>query len=769
MPRLYQPNLTGGILAEGMYARSDTEKYRTGVRDALNFMIRPRGGMANRPGLRVAGGFDVPDAWCIPFSFSTEDTYILEFFHGGFRVLHNGAYVLDSDVSPQSVVSVTEEGSAKLVMVNSGAAGEFSSGDLVYLQDPSGTHVFDQMILRVSVVSGSQLTVHAVRQTNTVDTSAGAAMWGEIGSGATLEKVYAATAPYNADQLPALRYAQDGDVMYVAHPAYALRALTRLAVDDWDLTPEDFTPETATPTGVAVDEDPASGSKTYRYRVSAISDDALEESEASGSVVASNDLTIAGNINTVTWDAVAGAALYKVYKKNGSVYGYIGATTTLEFEDQNIDPDVEDNPVVVRSPFPSSGNYPAVVSFVEQRLALASTDNDPQVVELSRSDSFNNFGRSFPLQPDDAIRFRIRARQINDVRALVSAEELILFTSAGEWVVTGSELESILTPTSLVAKQLTFFGSANIEPLPVGSSVLFVVHSGNQIRDWALSRDPKSRDLTILCTDLFAGRLVVSWTYTQTPDSLIWVVLDDGTLLSLAYLEEHEVWGWTRHELGGDAVVRQVVSVREGTRDVLYVVVVRNFGESTITVTERMAAREDTVVEDCYYVDSGLSYDGEPTTVVTGLMHLAGQEVVALTDGSVLGGLIVDEAGKVTLPVEASKIHVGLSYACVIQTLDVDFEVEQLGSMQGRFKALTEVAVMVEKSRGLAVGRDLLNTESLDEWSPDMGDGPIPLVTQTLLYTVDGDWLRNASTTIVQQYPLPATVNGIAPDWAIGE
>lgn len=41
-------------------------------------------------------------------------------------------------------------------------------------------------------------------------------------------------------------------------------------------------------------------------------------------VTATNNLTLAGNYNTIAWEGVNGATRYNVYKLRGGIYGYIG-------------------------------------------------------------------------------------------------------------------------------------------------------------------------------------------------------------------------------------------------------------------------------------------------------------------------------------------------------------------------------------------------------------------------------------------------------------
>lgn len=860
--RILQPNFSGGIIGPEMYARSDTTKFAVGVKQADNFMIRLQGGLANRPGFRLASGFstgsETQAQWLVPFQISDTLSYHLEFGEDEFRVISEGAYVLDSSFTDVGVASITSEATARIECSSSGEAATLSAGDLVYLQDPNGDHTLTEQILRVDSVS-SEFVTFSVYDGTTLDTSAGSGTWGTIGAGATLSKIYSMAHPYDLDEIPFARFAQDNLDLYIAHPNHPLRVLTITAADDWALAEHSFEPSVSPPekpsaapvtitditqadpavvtaaghgftdgttvfikdvvgmtevngnfyvirdvttdtfslestggdpvdstgftayssdgevdTFVVLEESAQSG-VTYRYRISSLREDTLEESLPSTVLEIDSDVSLVDI--TLAWPAVENAGLYNIYKETTTGFGYIGTTAQTVFTDNNIEPNGATTPKTSRNPFDSTDNYPAVVSFVEQRLALANTVNDPQIVEMSATGAFNSFTRSYPSDADDSLSFRLRTKTLNDVRAMVSGRAMVMFTSSAEWVVTGNENEGVLTPTSIVPRPESYWGSFDIEPLTVGENALFVEPSGNVIRNFLLTLNPNapetSRDLTVLVRHLFEGRTITSWTYTKSPYRTVWVTLDDGSLLALTYMAEHDIWGWTTHTLGGaDATVYQVSAAREGTRDVLYAVVGRTVNSTEVVMTERMDARVDDNVEDAYFLDAGLSYGGggPAASAVSGLLHLRGENVTALVDGSVVEGLTVNEAGVVDFgDREGEVIHVGLGYEATMETLNVDFETEGLGSMRGRYKAASEVAVVMHRTRGVSAGvtEDALN--EIKEWRAGFVGGPIPLFTGTKLITVEGDWLRDASVVIKQEYPLPATILGIAPEWSFGE
>ena len=79
--RTMQPSFAAGELSPALWARTDLAKYQTGLRLAKNVFIHPHGGASNRPGTLWAGETKYPNkkSRLIPFMYSTEQAYVLEF------------------------------------------------------------------------------------------------------------------------------------------------------------------------------------------------------------------------------------------------------------------------------------------------------------------------------------------------------------------------------------------------------------------------------------------------------------------------------------------------------------------------------------------------------------------------------------------------------------------------------------------------------------------------------------------------------------------
>lgn len=760
LSRQMQPSFTAGELAPSLYGRVDLGKYRAGLKAAKNVIVQPHGGALNRAGLEFCE--EVKDSSrftrTIEFQFSTEQNYVLEFGHLYMRVLKNGSQVLNP--TTRNIIGITN---ANPCVITSTAHG-YVNGQEVYIVGVLGTTILNGRNFRVANATANTFEIVDLYG-NPVNTASA----GTYAGGGTINAIYEIATPYQDIHLADIQYAQEADVMYLTHVEYEPRKLARTGDAAWTLTVPTFAPVQDAPSAPTATASPASGSRTYRYIVSAVSATTGEESLPSPpSNIVTNDLTIAGNKNTITWAAVTGAGRYLVYKLDNGVYGYIGGTEALSFVDENITADLADTPQKGINPFLGAGNYPRCVTFFQQRLVMAATKNAPQTVYASQSANYENFGASSPTKPDDAIVFRLRAREVNEIRSMIPTRGLMLLTSSAEWIVQGAN-DGVLTPSSIVIKNQGYRGCSKVPPLVVGNTVLFPQRSGGVIRDFSyeFAEDTYTgSDLTLLAKHLFRNKQVRSWAYAQANDSVIWCILDDGSCVSLTYIKEHEVWAWTRHET--DGVFEWVSVQREEKEDVPYFVIRRTVNGQTKRYIERMRSREITSLTDCYFVDAGVYYNGTPITSITGLWHLEGRQVVGLLDGNVVRGLTVTN-GSLTLPSPTSTAAIGLPYEAEIETLDLDIgAVRGLGTVQGRLKSIASVTIRVERSRGMFLGP---NRSLLREWkqrSSEPYDTPIALFTGDFEQVFDADWNTNGSIVIRQSDPLPMNILAVMPDVALG-
>jgi hypothetical protein len=97
MPRaaLLVTGFNAGEISPELLGRSDLAKYRQGVRRLRNMVVRPEGGAFRRSGTRFVAGVVDPTVRgrLLPYTFSTEAAFLLEFGDQRVRVFSNGGLV----------------------------------------------------------------------------------------------------------------------------------------------------------------------------------------------------------------------------------------------------------------------------------------------------------------------------------------------------------------------------------------------------------------------------------------------------------------------------------------------------------------------------------------------------------------------------------------------------------------------------------------------------------------------------------------------------
>lgn len=319
--------------------------------------------------------------------------------------------------------------------------------------------------------------------------------------------------------------------------------------------------------------------------------------------------------HVLTWAGVSGAEEYYIYKEKDGVFGFIGTAGTTTFSDTGLTPDTSETPPIERNPFVGTGNYPSTVTYYQQRRMFANTDNDPEKIWGSRSGKFTNFTTTSPIQEDDAVTFSMAGRKVKEVRHLLDLGKLVVLTVSDESAILGGQ-DNVLSPTTISPVTYSYNGSSSLAPILIGSNALYVQARSSIIRDLGFDFQVdgyRGNDLTIFATHLFDNYTLSDWTYQQIPNSIVWSVRSDGTLLGLTYVREQQVLGWHRHDFE-NGLVKAVACVPEGDEDFLYLVIEREVDGRTVKYIERMSTRLVDDIVDSTILDSYLTYDGRNTT-----------------------------------------------------------------------------------------------------------------------------------------------------------
>jgi hypothetical protein len=403
-------------------------------------------------------------------------------------------------------------------------------------------------------------------------------------------------------------------------------------------------------------------------------------------------------------------------------------------------------------------DYPSAVGYFEQRRVFSGTDRKPQTTWMTRTNTESNLAASIPSRDDDAVVFRIAARQVNKVRHVVPLTHLLLLSSAAEWRVGTNDGSGAITPSTVSVLPQSYIGASNVQPVVVNNNVLFSAARGGHIRELAYNVDAAgylTGDICLRAPHLFDGHTVIDMAYTKAPVPTVWAVSSGGDLLGLTYVPEQNVAAWHQHDTGNGDKFASLCSVVEGNEDVLYACVIRNVGGQARTYIERLASK----TADCY-ADSFLIYSGDPVSTVSGLSHLEGREVCILGDGSVRPKQMV-VGGSVALDEPASTIVVGLPIEADLQTLPLVLEsVAAFG--QGRPKNVTQVWLRLAASSGIYAGPSFSKLVPYKQRTTEPMGSPPEKITGEIGIAINPSWQNGGHVCIRQSDPLPLTVVSLA-------
>lgn len=257
---------------------------------------------------------------------------------------------------------------------------------------------------------------------------------------------------------------------------------------------------------------------------------------------------------------------------------------------------------------PAEGNNPTAVTYFQQRQVFAASANLPNFIWGSNIGAFESFLTRPQPRADDAYFLGLDSSSVTGIKYLAPIRDgMLLFHGKGVDRLKGDNGRAI-TPLDNVIEPQAFFGVGEAPPLLINNDVIYTTKRGTALHALSYTFYTNSytpQDLSTLASHLLGpGREPVRLAWQEEPDKLLWVVLADGSLLSLTYLREQEVFAWATHRTKG--FVQDIVLVEEPERDRLYLSVTRQLGASYLNYLEVLEIRDSETVEFGWFVDCGL-------------------------------------------------------------------------------------------------------------------------------------------------------------------
>lgn len=734
MPRLQliTTNFTAGVLSPRLRGRADIDKFNSSMKVGDNMIVVRHGGATIRPPLAFLGGAgnQTRAVRLIPFIFTRDSSYMLEFGHLYMRVWKGDALVQDGG-SP-----------------------------------------------------------------------------------------YAVSTPYTEDQLSQIDVAQSMDTMIICHPSFPQKRLLRYSDNRWTLGDLPFNPGALGEIGhrAAVTmtiSDPtvgagrtltaggafflasdvgrtitwAGGTATITAVGSNTSATATVDVAFSASSAAANTWILEGTPQTTITPAT-GAKDLPIGSQVALTLGADGWRSEdvgkwVELSGGSVKIISVDSPTVAQSiimtvltndlAVPADAwilrgsiwnqfdGYPATCTFHEQRLWFANTARYPQSLWGSMSGLYFNFTPG--TNDDSAVYKTVSSNERNPILFLHSGASLLVLTADAEFEGKGG-VEKPITQTNMQLPMITRWGSAPVRPVQIGTEVLYMQGGARVLRRMfpLTAGGFDSSEASIFSEQLFRPG-IVGMTYQKVPESILFLILEDGSALAMTYSSEQNVYACT--PLHTDGFIESIATVPVGAEDRTYAVVRREVNGNTVRYIERLDwgsawVDNDQVLgpHDCRAVLT----DPVAKATWTGLGHLEGKTVSVLADDIVQRDLEVS-GGAITLTRNANKVSVGLPYIGTIQ-LEAPEVGTGTGTAQGQATSMHSIQLRLLSSVGGTVQAGDNPEEDLPYRKLDtlVLDRPVPAFTGLKEVSASG-WDKESLLTIKQDQPYPffllAVIRGI--------
>jgi len=238
--------------------------------------------------------------------------------------------------------------------------------------------------------------------------------------------------------------------------------------------------------------------------------------------------------------------------------------------------------------FSSVNGYPKTATFHEQRLYFGGVTALPDGIQGSKITDFYNFDVGEAADAD-SIQIQIASDQINEIRHLVSAKLLQIFSSTSEFYLK-PQIGKPITPTDIqIIRQSTLGSQLKAMPRIFDGATIYIQNNGKTVREYFYSAG--AEEFTSNSISLLSNHLISSpqdsAKITSMPsrtEQFYFLVNDDGTMGIFTSQRAEKIAGWMLWST--DGTIESVTC----TTSNIYISVKRTINSSDVYYLEQFAS-----------------------------------------------------------------------------------------------------------------------------------------------------------------------------------
>lgn len=437
--------------------------------------------------------------------------------------------------------------------------------------------------------------------------------------------------------------------------------------------------------------------------------------------------------------------------------------------------------------FSPNEGYPTVSQIYQQRMVFGATRLQPSTVWLSETNNFYSFAPSeLPAQDSpssivegeaieiitnsSALTFTLDSDTLDQIKWIAESKKMTMGTSAGVYMLYGSETNLVVTPFRFTINRESSFSATDTPPVVVSNAVMYAQIGGKDVQQLLFEGQQGqwfNSKISIKGYDIIKASEIKKMIWQERPNNVIWMMMDDGRLLSLSYDRQTAFQAWSEHIISGtNAKITDIDMIATSSHDQIWLKVERTInGNSTYYMetmgrfpTEGALARNALV-----FLDSAITTTQSSGTV-SGLNHLEGESVSVYYDGMQHVNKTV-ASGSITLDNTAgTDVVVGLGYNGELETLEPTAPDNQYSYS----KQIKTISLLIEESLGIEVEYGSESEEILFRTSGDNLGEQIPLFSGKRKLSLSGLAWDDFLIKIVSNGPFPMQINSIVLETETG-
>ena len=450
--------------------------------------------------------------------------------------------------------------------------------------------------------------------------------------------------------------------------------------------------------------------------------------------------------------------------------------------------------------------YPQAITIFQERVWYGATTFQPQRLWATQINDIENFALIDQSQATYGLAFDLNAPGRGPIQWLTAQTDLCAGLAGAEWFITSGQPNVAISPTAVIALEHSANGSApNLPGLVIGNATFYVQRRGSNFEQMLFSvftNKYMSQEMQVLAQHLTAAG-IKQFDYQQQFEnqSLIWAVCGDGSLISMNYAMDQEVFGWSKHTTGDDQddsfISVQVIYGQAGQDDEVWVSVNR---EPVIPsgITRCSIERINPVdwqtynvgqpdIRQAVYSDCSLTVTSPGSNTISGLStdldaRLVDAMIVPVgTNSALVSRNLTVSAGAVTIPYYVPQtgdvVTIGLPINWQVQPMRLDVD-PRLGQIPSLKKAISRIYPRTVNSLGgmyqMGENNPMPFTGDLPTYLITQNSGaPLPVVwnqTYDIELPVGGvtQYDRDPQFSILGSDPLPFTLLALSVEYDLG-